>query len=73
MESVLIGLAFLIVCSGIIYITVKRIVNPLNTLIKEVQTLGKGDFGGKVPVDTEDEIGNLAMAFNQMSESLAKR
>src|SRR3990172_1246014 len=72
-ESVLIGLAFLIVCSGIIYITVKRIVNPLNTLIKGVQTLGKGDFGGKVPVDTEDEIGNLAMAFNQMSESLAKR
>ncbi|HLA04748.1 MAG TPA: ATP-binding protein, partial [Syntrophales bacterium] len=32
-----------------------------------------GDFGGKVPVETEDEIGNLAMAFNQMSESLAKR
>ena len=73
MKSLAISLVFLIVCSGIIYITVKRIVNPLNTLIKGVQTLGKGDFGGKVPVDTEDEIGNLAMAFNQMSESLAKR
>ncbi|MDO8722368.1 MAG: ATP-binding protein [Syntrophales bacterium] len=73
MKSLVIGLVFLIVCSGIIYITVKRIVNPLNTLIKGVQTLGKGDFGGKVPVETEDEIGNLAMAFNQMSESLLRR
>lgn len=72
-ESVLIGIIFLIVGSVIIYFTVKRIVNPLNVLIEGVQTLGRGDFDEKVPVETEDEIGRLAMAFNQMSESLMKR
>ncbi len=72
-NSILIGVIFLIAGSGIVYLTVKRIVTPLNTLTEGVQTLGKGDFGRKVPVDTEDEIGKLAIAFNQMSESLMKR
>ena len=72
-KSVLIGIIFLIVGSGIIYFAVKRIVNPLNTLIKGVETLGRGNFGENVPIETEDEIGNLAMAFNQMSESLLRR
>jgi len=72
-KSVVIAIIFLIVGSGITYFTVKRITNPLNTLIKGVQTLGNGDFGEKVPVETEDEIGKLAMAFNQMSESLLRR
>jgi hypothetical protein len=72
-KSVLIGIIFLIAGSGIMYFTIKRIVNPLKKLIESVQTLGKGNFGEKVPVETEDEIGKLAVAFNEMSESLMKR
>ncbi|MDP2645447.1 MAG: HAMP domain-containing protein [Desulfobacterales bacterium] len=72
-KSVLIGLVFLFAGCAVIYFTVIRIVNPLNKLIKGVQTLGKGEFGKKVPVETEDEIGKLALAFNQMSESLQRR
>ncbi len=73
MKSVLIGLLFLAIGSGIIYFTVKRIVGPLQTLIKGVQALEKGALGEKVPVNTEDEIGQVALAFNQMSESLLVR
>ncbi|MBI4633007.1 MAG: response regulator [Deltaproteobacteria bacterium] len=72
-KSVMMGILFLIVGSGIIYFAVKRVVNPLNTLIEGVQSLEKGAFGEKVPVETDDEIGKLAAAFNQMSESLLKR
>jgi signal transduction histidine kinase/ActR/RegA family two-component response regulator len=72
-NSILIGAIFLIIGSGIIYFAVKRIVTPLNTLTEGVQTLSTGTFGKKVPVDTEDEIGKLATAFNQMSESLMRR
>jgi hypothetical protein len=73
MKSVMIGVIFLVTGSVITYFTVKRITNPLNRLIGGVQTLGEGDFSERVPVETEDEIGNLAMAFNQMSESLLRR
>jgi signal transduction histidine kinase/ActR/RegA family two-component response regulator len=72
-QSILIGIAFLLVGAVIIYFIVTRMLNPLNTLIQGVQTLGKGDFNERVPVETDDEIGKLAMAFNQMSESLMKR
>ncbi len=72
-RSALIGLVFLIAGAGIIYVMVRKIVNPLNTLRSGVQVLGKGDFGGMVPVETEDEIGELALAFNQMSASLLRR
>ena len=73
MRSVLIGLVSLLTGCAVIYFIVIRIVNPLNRLTKGVQALGEGDFGKKVPVETGDEIGRLALAFNQMSESLHRR
>lgn len=72
-KSALICLLFSIASAGIIYFTIKRIVNPLYTLMAGVQSLGTGDLGKKVTVETEDEIGRLALAFNQMSESLLRR
>ena len=73
LKSVLIGIFFLIVGSGIMYLSVNRIVNPLKILTEGVFTVGKGELGKKVPVETEDEIGKLAIAFNEMSESLLHR
>lgn len=72
-KSALICLLFLIAGAGLIYFTVKRIVNPLYTLTVGVQSLGTGDLGKKVAVETEDEIGRLALAFNEMSETLLRR
>jgi signal transduction histidine kinase len=72
-KSTLIGFVFLMVGSIITYLTIKRMTNPLNALTKGVKVLGEGNLGEKVPVETEDEIGELAIAFNQMSESLLKR
>lgn len=48
----------------------KRITDPLNRLEVDVKEISQGNFDRRTQVDTNDEIGNLARSFNQMSESL---
>ncbi|MDL2122371.1 MAG: response regulator [Deltaproteobacteria bacterium] len=72
-KSISIGIIFLIIGSAFIYILARGITKPLNRLTKSVNILGESGVVKKVPVETEDEIGKLAMAFNDMSESLKKR
>jgi PAS domain S-box-containing protein len=72
-KGLLIGIIFLIIGSAITYLMVKGITRPLNRLTEAVKTLGMGGAVEKVPVETEDEIGRLAKAFNYMTESLKAR
>jgi len=72
-KSILIGIIFLIIGSAFIYVLARGITKPLNRLTESVNVLGESGVIKKVPVETEDEIGKLAMAFNDMSESLKKR
>jgi len=50
----------------IVYLWVKKAVKPLETLTQEVRALGTGADVGEVPVESRDEIGRLATAFNTM-------
>ena len=72
-KSVLIGIIFLIVGSGVTYFVSRRITKPLNKLTEGVKALEVGEVFRKVPVETVDEIGRLAKAFNNMSDSLVNR
>ncbi|MFP3999315.1 MAG: ATP-binding protein, partial [Desulfobacterales bacterium] len=49
------------------------ITSPLNRLANAIKSLGKEGDAEPVKVDTQDEIGRLADAFNELSESLRKR
>jgi len=49
------------------------VVNPLKRLVKVAQSIGRGDLGQRAQVDYGNEIGTLAMAFNQMVERLAEK
>jgi PAS domain S-box-containing protein len=72
-KSILIGIIFLMVGSGVTYLVVRGITKPLNRLTEGVKTLGMGKVVEKVPIETKDEVGRLARAFNDMSESLNRR
>ena len=50
----------------IIYVAVKKVTRPLDTLTRSVKAIEKGMRVEQVPVETMDEIGNLASAFNAM-------
>lgn len=65
-QNEVIALLFIGASIGIVYLTVKTITRPLETLTRHVRTLGKGGDVEQVSVETMDEIGRLATAFNTM-------
>lgn len=72
-NSSLIAMIFLAISVVIVFFVVKGITKPLNRLTERVRVMGSGTPLGKVPVETQDEIGKLATAFNLMAESLQSR
>ena len=73
LKSILIGFVFLCAGSLIIYFILKSITKPLKRLTEGVNMLGSKGTAEQIPVETKDEIGKLADAFNNMYESLKKR
>lgn len=47
------------------------ITRPIQKLSENVARIGRGELDGKVPVESADEIGSLAEAFNRMLEDLS--
>lgn len=48
----------------------RSVVSPISTLTKSVDALRHGEFEKRVPVDSSDELGRLAVGFNNMAEAL---
>jgi two-component system NtrC family sensor kinase len=54
----------------ILYFSTTRIINPLQGMVIATQEIAKGDLNHKVNVQSTDEIGNLAVSFNKMTQKL---
>jgi len=50
----------------------RSLTNPLRELTGAIQAMSHGDLGQQVPVRSNDEIGELAKTFNQMSADLTR-
>ncbi len=49
-----------------------RLTKPLRLMSEAARAMAKGDFSRRIPVTSDDEIGELAVSFNQMTNSLAQ-
>lgn len=49
---------------------VKKLVTPLNEMERIAHQMSNGDFSEKVIIHTNDEIGRLGQAFNQMADAI---
>jgi signal transduction histidine kinase len=51
----------------------KRYTQPIQTLALKVRKVAAGDLSVTVPVESKDELGELAQSFNEMVEQLRQR
>ena len=54
------------------FIMMRKVLQPLSRMTVTSSEIATGNFNVRVPVNTKDEIGQLALAFNRMAESLDK-
>jgi two-component system NtrC family sensor kinase len=53
-----------------LYFSTTRIIKPLQRMVAATHQIADGDLNHKVEIQSQDEIGELASAFNQMTEKL---
>ncbi len=63
---ILFGLLLMIVCIGVIYFIIDKISRPLNDLVIKTKQIASGDLSVRVHSTQNDEIGQLANAFDSM-------
>jgi adenylate cyclase len=51
----------------------KTVSNPVQVLEQAVQAIGQGDYSYQVPINSQDEIGKLGVAFNNMGVQLLEK
>jgi hypothetical protein len=73
LRNTLIAALFMLFGSILAYVAIRRVTRPLAALTESVRLLGMGEMDVKVPVESSDEIGKLAKAFNAMSDNLLRR
>ncbi|MBU3158804.1 methyl-accepting chemotaxis protein [Clostridium frigoris] len=67
---VLMTFIMLIVMVPICYICIRRILRPLNTLVKNTVEISNGNLAVMNVIKNDDEIGKLASSFNIMTENI---
>ncbi len=65
------GSIFAVFISAVVsFIMMKRLLEPLMHMTRFTRRVAAGDFSEEIRVSTKDEVGQLADAFNRMTESL---
>ena len=65
------GLIFgIVILYGLIHLTIRYSIRPIHTLIQTATAITAGDLDRTAPLESKDEIGLLAAAFNNMTEQL---
>lgn len=73
-EAIFLAGSIFLVTSAIIFLFQLRFVTqPIRKLIGGTQQIAKGDYRSAVDIKQDDEMGQLAVAINQMSDKIAEK
>jgi signal transduction histidine kinase len=62
--------AGIIVALLLTYVLSRRVLRPVRTLDRAADEVTRRNYDYRVPVETDDELGRLAITFNQMCDSI---
>lgn len=66
------ALMVLLIAFVVTYFVTLKMVRPLREMSAAAKKFGQGDFSTRIRIDSDDEIGQLAMSFNNMAHSLSE-
>jgi signal transduction histidine kinase len=69
-EFVLIGLLAMLAGLGLTYLLARKIMRPVEKLDRAAAEVARQNYDYRVPVDGHDELGRLAVTFNNMCASI---
>lgn len=55
-----------------LYVITNKMTKPLKLMSNAAKAMAKGDFSTRIPVTSNDEIGDLAASFNEMTDALSR-
>jgi two-component system phosphate regulon sensor histidine kinase PhoR len=68
------ALLLAVICSLLLsYIIAHLTSRPLRTMASAAALIGRGDFGCRIPVTSQDEIGELALVMNEMTSKIEEQ
>ncbi|WP_102273686.1 methyl-accepting chemotaxis protein [Cytobacillus massiliigabonensis] len=70
-KTILVIAVALVIGAFVVLFIIKSIIKPIKELKETAITISKGDLTQHVAVESNDEIGQLGMAFNDMQKSLS--
>ena len=71
-QYIIIGstISIFILIFSLLFLLRKAIVNPIINFRNTAKIFGKGDLDARIDINSKDELGDLASAFNQMAKDL---
>jgi methyl-accepting chemotaxis protein len=71
-KLIFLGIAAVVILSGLLYWLIRRSLLPLNDLQDRVEKIASqgGDLTQRLKVESEDEVGKLAQSFNKLLSTL---
>jgi signal transduction histidine kinase len=69
---VLSGVGAILIAIGMIYITSRKLTQPLLQMEVVAKRMSKGDLDVKVKIESKDEVGSLASAINDLASDLKR-
>lgn len=66
------GVLVILIAGLMSLIFARRMTSPIQHMTRAAKQISAGKLDERIPVETRDEIGELAASFNQMAESLEK-